>query len=100
MRVSILFSRTPMRRPSRVAETELPRYRLPRKKLFEIFELAGRTTDFQLSIFNNRNAGGVIASILEGLQASHNDRHWITRAHISENSTHRVTEYQRDEISR
>jgi len=55
--MGILFGRTPMSSPARMAETELPGNRLILKQILEIFEFAGTPPDLKLLVFNNRDSG-------------------------------------------
>src|SRR5438105_14980915 len=65
MRMGILLGRTPMSSPTRMAKTELSRYRLLLKQILQIFEFAGTPPDLKLLVFNNRDSGRIVAAILE-----------------------------------
>ena len=93
VRMRVFFGRTPVGRPTRMAETELPRDRLLCEQLFEIFQLARAAADLQLLVLNDSDTGGVVTPVLEGSQAAHDDRDRITRPDVAENSTHAQSEY-------
>ena len=57
--------------------------------LFQVFQFAGRAADIQMAVLpDHSDAGRIIATVFEALQAVKYQRHNALRADISDNSAH------------
>ena len=65
VRVSVLFSGAPVRRPTRMAEAVDAVDRIFRDDLFEVGELAGTTTNVDETAADDGDAGRIVAAIFE-----------------------------------
>jgi hypothetical protein len=90
VRVRVLFGRSSVRRPARVADAVSTVERLEANRLFEITQLAFGATDSQLLIFvNDGDPGGVVTAVLELAQPVENDWDYLLVANITNNATHK-----------
>ncbi len=89
MGMSVLFRGTPMRRPAGVADAVGAVERLQADDLFQVAQLAFGAANLQASaIAGDRDAGRVVAAILQPPQAIDDDRHYPLLANVTNNSAH------------
>ena len=65
VRVGVLLRWPAVRRPTRVAEAVLAVQRALSQRLFEVGQLAGATANVHVAVVDDRDAGRVVATILE-----------------------------------
>ena len=87
VRVGVGVGRRSVGRPSRVPDAELAANPL-REDRFELGELAGRLVDAHRGAGDQCDAGGVVAAVLEPLEARHQDRSGAPVAYVSDDSAH------------
>src|SRR6185503_4103717 len=89
VRVGVLVGRLAVRRPPRVADAEHARRRLLDELLLERAQLAAAADDARHALVPDRDAGRVIAAILELAQAADDDRGGLARSDITDDAAHR-----------
>src|SRR5687767_7614146 len=90
VRMSVLFGRTPMRGPSRVADAVNPFERLRVDGVLEVDELARAPSPLNLSVANDGNTCRVVAAVFKPPEPVDEDRHHFFRAEIADDSAHNV----------
>ena len=69
MRVRVTDGRRAVRRPARMSNADAPMQRVGGELTREIFELPLRPAADELAVIDGADTGGVVAAILEPLQA-------------------------------
>ena len=90
VRMGVGVARYPMGRPSRMPDSELSAKPLRQHRL-ELGELAGRLVHAQRVAGHQRDARGIVAAVLEPLQARHQDRSRSPIAYVADDSAHDIT---------
>src|SRR6185503_15164949 len=75
-------------RPARVAEPGRAGERPRLKRAREVIQLADGPNDLDLRSVVNREAGRVVAAVLELSETFEQDRRRLARAHVTNDSTH------------
>ncbi len=89
VRVRVLFRRTPVRSPARVADAISPVDRLEPDHFFEIAQLSLGTTNLQpVAIPGDSDACRVITAIFQPTQSVYNDRNNALFADIPDDPAH------------
>ena len=99
VRMGIALRGTPMRRPSRVANSDRSLKRRAIKRAAQVLELADRAADFHPGAADRRDAGRVVAAILQARERSEQNRHRLRRAHVSDYSAHASSTLSRIPLS-
>ncbi len=68
MRMRIIFRRTPMGCPTRMADTDRASERFTLQSCFECMQLAFSAATAELAVIKRRDTGGIVAAILETLK--------------------------------
>ena len=88
MRVAVFIRRLAVGRPAGVAGTDMPGQRM----FFELFaqrlQASLRLDHVDLSVFQHRDARGVISSVFQSCQAVHQDLRDVFASNISDNTAH------------
>ena len=96
MRMGVLFGGTSVRGPAGVADAVGAVERLQADDLFQIAQLALGAAHLQpFAVAGNRDAGRVIAAILQPPQAVDDDRHHPLLPNITDNATHSSAPWSR-----
>src|SRR5216683_1811183 len=89
MRMRVFLGRAPVRGPSRMPHPDMAFERGVGEQEAEVFELALGAANFELAaIDDSRDAGRVVAAILEAAEAVEEDRVGRARTDISDYSAH------------
>ena len=88
LRVRVELGRPAVRRPARVADARRPGGGMPRELLDEVAELAGRAVDREAAVRERRDAGRVVAAVLEPLQPLEQERARLLRADVADDAAH------------
>src|SRR2546423_15232046 len=89
MRVCVLFSRTAVSGPTRVADAVSAVKWTQPDGLFEIAQFSFGAPNLELVVLiDHRDAGGVVAAIFEFAQSIDDERHHLFVAYVTNNSTH------------
>src|SRR4029077_16830206 len=89
MRVGVFFGRSSVSSPAGVTDAVGAFDWRLREDLFEVAELAGGAANLELAFFcDYRDAGGVIAAILEFAESLNDDGDNLLRAYVSDDSAH------------
>ena len=92
VRVGVFLGGTPVRGPAGVADAVGAVQRLEADDLFQVAQLALGAADLQaFAVAGDRNAGGVVAAVLEPAQAVNDDRHYALLTNVSNNAAHVIT---------
>ena len=88
----VLFGRTSVRRPARVADAVGAVERLEANDLFEVAQLAFRAPDLQaIAIAGYSDASGIVSAIFQTTQAVNDDRNDAFISDVSNNAAHVLT---------
>jgi hypothetical protein len=91
VRVGVLLARRPVGGPARVADAERAFQRLVAEHRLEVGELAGGAAHLELAVdVDHRDAGGVVAAILEQLEPVEKDRSRRLVADVADDSAHQL----------
>src|SRR5687767_6729738 len=93
MRMRILLGRPSVGGPSCVAKAVQPRQRLGLNRGFEVDELARAAADLDTTVLHHRNAGRVVAAILQSPKAIEDDGDDGFRADVSDDSAHTASAF-------
>src|SRR5205814_9493978 len=88
VRMGVLFGRTPVGRPSRVADAGVAGRRPLRDDRGEIVELAFGPPDLERVIALDGHPGGVVAAVLETAQSGHEERKRLARPGVADDPAH------------
>ncbi len=89
MRMSVFFRRSAMCGPARVADAVGSLDGRFLNNLFEIAEFSGSAANFQFSVLGDYgDARGIVTAIFEFPQAFDDDRHYLLRSDVTDNSAH------------
>ena len=88
VRVGVLLGRTAVRRPARVADAVVARERIQRDDVFEVRQLAGAPAQLDRAVVHDRDAGRVVAAILEPPQAVDEHRHDVLGSDVADDPAH------------
>src|SRR5690606_26772640 len=88
VRMSVRIGRLAMRRPARVSDADLPGEPL-RQHALELRDRTAALVHGQAAAPRERDAGGVVASILELMKALEKDRRGALPAYVAHDSAHR-----------
>src|SRR5690348_4040640 len=89
MRMGVLFRRTPVGRPTSVADSVGAFERLQADDLFQVAQLAFGAANLQATtIAGHGDPSRVVAAIFQPAQAINDDRHDPLFAHVTYNSAH------------
>ena len=87
--VRILFRRTPMRSPARVAYAVSAVQWIQPYRFLEIAKLSFGSTNLKVVLFiNHRDASRIVAAIFQLSQPLNNDGHYLFIANVTNNATH------------
>src|SRR5690606_4444279 len=88
VRVGVLLRRTAVGRPARVADAELTVDRLAAQHFLELRQLAGAAADVHGAVAYDRDAGRVVAAILQPPQALDEDGNERLVTQVSDDAAH------------
>ena len=89
VRMRIFLGRAAVRRPSRVPDSDMALQRRVGQQVAQIFELALGAANFELAaIDDSRDAGRVVAAILEAAEPAEQDWVGLARPDVSDYSAH------------
>ena len=89
MRMRVLFGRSAVSGPTRVADAVSAVERTETNRLFEIAQLTFRAKNLELVLFvDDGDTGGVVTAIFEFSQPIDNQRNDLFIAYVTNNSTH------------
>ena len=88
VRMRVLFGRTAVGRPSRVADAVVAGDRVRADHLFEVGELAGAPPQVDRAVADHRDARRVVAPVLEAPQSVDEDGNDVLRSDVADDSAH------------
>ena len=88
MRMGVLLGGPPVRRPARVADAVLAVERTRHDRFLETRELAGAAAQLDRAVAHDRDAGRVVAAILETPQPVDQDRKDLLVADVADDAAH------------
>src|SRR5580704_402405 len=87
--VCVFFSGAAVSGPARVANAVGALDGRFLDDFFKVAEFSGSATDFQFSVLgDDRDARGIVSAILEFSQTLDDDRHYLFRSDVTDNSAH------------
>src|SRR5207249_2634172 len=86
--VRVLLGGTAMGCPARVPDPGRAAERLLAEEVREAIELSDAPPDLDVVVLEDREAGGVIAPVLELPESAHQDRARVTRPDVADDATH------------
>ena len=90
VRVGVLLGRPAVRRPARVADAVVAGDRVGGDDVLEVRQLAGAAPQVDRAVAHDRDAGRVVAAILELPQPVDQDRDDVLRSDVSDDPTHKL----------
>ena len=87
-RVCVLLGDAAVRRPARVAEARWSRRAVRPGARLQVVERADRANVVEARVLEERDAGGVVAAVLEALEAVEQERLALTRSDVSDDPAH------------
>src|SRR5947209_19210014 len=98
LRVRVLFRRTPVRSPARVAYAVSAIQRVEANCFLKIPKLSFRATNLKIVLFiNDSNASRIVSAIFQLPQPVNDDRHNLLVANVTNNATHDENRVMNDE---
>ena len=88
VRVRVLLGRPAVRRPARVADAVVAGERVGADDLLEVRQLAGAAAQVDRAVADDRDAGRVVAAVLEPPQPVDEDGHDVLRSDVADDSAH------------
>ena len=88
VRVRVLLGRPAVGRPAGVADAVVPFERIDREHFLEARQLAGAAPQLDLAVAHDRDAGRVVAPVLEPAQPVDEDRKDLLVADVPDDAAH------------